>query len=141
MGFANRDSRGRPLVVVTGTGVLTSLGAGKVYNWRELTAGHSGIRRISRFPIGGLRTNIAGTVDFLPVDEPSAPALSERIAELVIDEAITEAAIGKPGDFHGPMFLALPPVEMEWPQRIALATASGANETVTYDDLLRAASS
>src|SRR5262252_8476228 len=140
MGAAH-DNRGRPAVVVTGTGVLTSLGAGKQDNWRELTAGHSGIHRISRFPIGGLRTNIAGTVDFVPMDEPSAPDLSERLAELVIDEAITEAAIGRPGDFPGPMFLALPPVEMEWPQRMALAAASGANEAVTYDDLLHAAGS
>jgi 3-oxoacyl-[acyl-carrier-protein] synthase II len=75
------------------------------------------------------------------MDEPSAPDLSERLAELVIDEAITEAAIGRPGDFPGPMFLALPPVEMEWPQRMALAAASGANEAVTYDDLLHAAGS
>ena len=139
MGNADLDNRGRPVVVVTGAGVLTSLGAGKQDNWRELTAGHSGIRRISRFPIGGLRTNIAGTVDFVPVEEPSAPALSERIAGAVIDEALAEAGIGTPGDFPGSMFLALPPVEMEWPQRLALAAASGANETVTYDDLLRAA--
>jgi 3-oxoacyl-[acyl-carrier-protein] synthase II len=121
--------------------VLTSLGNGKQDNWRELTAGHSGIRRISRFPITGLRTTIAGTVDFVPVDELSAPALSQRLAEFVIDEAVGEAGIGRAGDFPGPMFLALPPVEMEWPQRIALAAASGANETVTYDDLLRAAGS
>ena len=140
MGAAH-DNRGRPVVVVTGTGVLTSLGAGKQDNWRELTAGHSGIRRISRFPIGGLRTNIAGTVDFVSVDELSAPGLSERLAELVIDEAVTEAAIGRPGDFPGPMFLALPPVELEWPQRLAVATASEGNEAVTYHDLLRAASS
>src|SRR5689334_22267048 len=138
---AGHDKRGRPTVVVTGTGVLTSLGAGKQENWRELTAGHSGIRRISRFPIGGLRTNIAGTVDFVAVDETSAPELSERLAEMVIDEAITEAAIGHPGDFPGPMFLALPPVEMEWSQRQAFAAASGASEAVTYDDLLRAAGS
>ena len=92
-------------------------------------------------PIGGLRTTIAGTVDFVPVDELSAPALSERLAEMVIDEAIAEAGIGTPGDFPGPMFLALPPVEMEWPQRLALAAASGANATVGYDDLLRAAAS
>jgi 3-oxoacyl-[acyl-carrier-protein] synthase II len=136
-----RDVHGRPVVVVTGIGVLTSLGAGIQDNWRELTAGRSGIRRISRFPVGGLRTNIAGTVDFVPVGESSAPALSERIAEMVVDEALTEAAIGTPGDFPGPMFLALPPVEMEWPQRLALAAASGANEAVTYDDLLRAAGS
>ena len=141
MGRADLDSHGRPIVVVTGTGVLTSLGTGKQDNWRELTAGHSGIHRITRFPIDGLRTNIAGTVDFIPVDEMSAPALSERLAEFVIDEAIAEAGIGTPGDFPGPMLLALPPVEMEWPQRLALAAASGANETVTYDDMLRAAGS
>jgi 3-oxoacyl-[acyl-carrier-protein] synthase II len=133
------DRHGRPVVVVTGTGVLTSLGNGKQDNWRELTAGHSGIRRISRFPVQGLRTTIAGTVDFVPVDEISAPALSERMAEFVIEEAVSEAGIGKPGDFPGPMFLALPPVELEWPQRIALANASSANDRVTYDDLLRAA--
>src|SRR3954452_9631123 len=115
MGAAH-DNRGRPAVVVTGTGVLTSLGAGKQDNWRQLTAGHSGIRRISRFPIGGLRTNIAGTIDFVPVDELSAPALSERLAEMAIAEAVAEAAIGVPGDFPGPMFLALQPVELEWTQ-------------------------
>lgn len=139
MARSDLDARGRPVVVVTGTGVVTSLGVGKAENWRALTAGQSGIHRISRFPIGGLRTNIAGTIDFVPVDEVSAPALSEQLAELVIDEAITEARIGAPGDFPGPMFLALPPVELEWPQRLALAAASGANETVSYDDLLRAA--
>jgi len=133
------DSHGRPTVVVTGMGVLTSLGQGQVDNWRALTLGVSGIRRISRFPIGGLKTTVAGTVDFVPVDEMSAPALSERIAELVIDEALAEAAIGTPGDFPGPLFLAFPPVEMEWAQRAQLAAAGGANEAVTYDDLLRAA--
>ena len=133
------DSHGRPTVVVTGMGVLTSLGQGQVDNWRALTLGVSGIRRISRFPIGGLKTTVAGTVDFVPVDEMSAPALSERIAELVIEEALAEAAIGTPGDFPGPLFLAFPPVEMEWAQRAQLAAAGGANEAVTYDDLLRAA--
>jgi 3-oxoacyl-[acyl-carrier-protein] synthase II len=139
MAGSDIDSHGRPIVVVTGAGVLTSLGNGKQDNWRELTAGHSGIRRISRFPVGGLRTTIAGTVDFVPVDEVSAPALSERLAEFAIEEAIAEAAIGRPGDFPGPIFLALPPVELEWSQRIAIAAASGANATVTYDDLLRGA--
>lgn len=133
------DHLGRPIVVVTGIGVLTSLGQGKDANWAALTSGTSGIRRITRFPTTGMRTTIAATVDFVSVPDMSAPALSERLAELVIEEAVTEAAIGTPGDFPGPLFLALPPVEMEWPQRLALATASGANETVTYDDLLRAA--
>lgn len=135
------DHLGRPIVVVTGIGVLTSLGQGKEANWTALTSGVSGIRRITRFATTGMRTTIAATVDFVPVPEMSAPALSERLAELVIEEAIDESAIGSAGDFPGPLFLALPPVEMEWPQRRALATESGANETVTYDDLLRAAGS
>ncbi len=78
-------------------------------------------------------------MDYLDVPEPSAPAMSQRAAELVIEEAITEARIGSKGNFPGPLFLALPPVEMEWPQRIALAAASGKNQDITYDDLLRAA--
>nr|WP_294524923.1 beta-ketoacyl-ACP synthase [uncultured Rhodopila sp.] len=133
------DHLGRPIVVVTGMGVLTSLGQGQADNWKALTGGVSGIRRITRFPIDGLRTTIAGTVDFVPVQEMSAPALSQRLAELVIDEALTESGIGRPGDFPGTLFLALPPVEMEWAQRFALAAASGADETVDYTDLLRAA--
>jgi len=139
MANSDLDTRGRPIVAVTGTGVLTSLGQGKQDNWRELTAGTSGIRRISRFPVGGLKTTVAGTVDFIPVDELSAPALSEKLAHLVIAEAIAEAAIGSQGDFPGPLFLALPPVELEWNQRRAIAAASGQNEAISYDDLLRAA--
>jgi len=133
------DHLGRPIVVVTGMGVLTSLGQGQADNWTALTNGVSGIRRITRFPIEGLRTTIAGTVDFVSVAEPSAPAQSQRLAELVIEEALAESGIGRVGDFPGPLFLALPPVEMEWTQRFALAAASGANENVTYSDLIRAA--
>ena len=138
------DHLDRPVVVVTGVGVITSLGQGKDANWRALTAGVSGIHRITRFPTDGMKTTMAGTVDFLDMTEPSAPAMSERLAALVINEAIQEAGIGQPGDFPGPLFLALPPVEMEWPLRIELAnearaTGSRANETVTYEDLLRAA--
>jgi 3-oxoacyl-[acyl-carrier-protein] synthase II len=133
------DSRGRPVVVVTGMGILTSLGGGKAENWRKLTAGASGIHRISRFPITGLRTTIAGTIDFVPVAELSAPELTNAVAERVVDEALAEAGILD--DFPGPLFLAMPPVELEWPQRLALAGASDADETVTYSDLLRAAGS
>jgi 3-oxoacyl-[acyl-carrier-protein] synthase II len=133
------DHLGRPTVVVTGMGVLTPLGQGQADNWNALVNGVSGVRRITRFPIDGLRTTIAGTVDFVAVPEPSGPALSQRLAELVTEEAVAEAAIGSAGDFPGPLFLALPPVEIEWTQRLALAMASGANEHVTYDDLIRAA--
>src|ERR1700681_4192786 len=104
-----RDQAGRPIVVVTGMGVVTSLGIGKADNWRKLTAGESGIHAITRFATAGLKTRIAGTIDFVPLDELSSPALSERLAEMVAEEAIAEAAIGARGDFPGPLFLAVPP--------------------------------
>jgi 3-oxoacyl-[acyl-carrier-protein] synthase II len=128
---------GRPVVVVTGLGVVTSLGAGKTDNWARLTAGESGIRAITRFPTDGLRTRIAGTIDFLG-SQPSSAALSERFADLAAEEAITESGIGAKGDFPGPLFLAVPPIEIEWPQRLEIAAKSGANDAVTYNDILRA---
>jgi 3-oxoacyl-[acyl-carrier-protein] synthase II len=133
------DHLGRPIVVITGMGAVTSLGQGQLDNWKNLTGGVSGLRRISRFPIDGLRTTVAGTIDFVPVDAMSAPSLSERLAELVIEEAVTEAAIGGRGDFPGPLFLALPPVELEWPQRVAVAAACGNQPAIGYGDLLRVA--
>jgi 3-oxoacyl-[acyl-carrier-protein] synthase II len=129
----------KPTVVVTGIGVVTSLGVGKQDNWDRLTHGQSGIRPITRFATDGLRTRIAGTIDFVPVEPFNAPALSERLALMAAEEAVSEAKIGARGDFPGPLFVAVAPVELEWPQREEIAEASGANGAVTYDDLLRAA--
>ncbi|MEJ2623787.1 MAG: beta-ketoacyl-ACP synthase [Pseudolabrys sp.] len=131
-----KDSKGRPVVVVTGMGLVTSLGAGKTDNWGRLTAGQSGIHAITRFPTEGLRTKIAGTINYLPA-QPSAADLSESFATLAAEEAIAESGIGSRGDFPGPLFLAVPPIEMDWTQRIEVGARSGANDTVTYDDLLR----
>jgi 3-oxoacyl-[acyl-carrier-protein] synthase II len=133
-----RDQAGRPIVVVTGMGVVTSLGIGKADNWRKLTAGESGIHAITRFATEGLKTRIAGTIDFVALDERSSPELSERLAEVAAEEAIAEAAIGARGDFPGPLFLAVPPIELEWPQRRVIAEACGANDTITNRDLVRA---
>jgi 3-oxoacyl-[acyl-carrier-protein] synthase II len=127
---------GRPIVVVTGLGVITSLGAGKTENWAKLTAGESGIRAITRFPTDGLKTRIAGTIDYLP-PQPSSAALSETFADMAAEEAIAESGIGARGAFPGPLFLAVPPIEMEWPQRLEIGAVAGANDKVTYADLLR----
>lgn len=133
---APRDKLGRPVVVVTGMGIMTSLGAGKADNWAKLVAGESGIRTITRFPVDGLKTTMAGTVDFVSVDPFSSTGLSERMAELVTLEALEQAGIGAKADFPGPLFLAVAPVEVEWPQRRELGRAVGSQD-FTYDDLLR----
>ncbi len=56
-------------VVVTGVGVVSPLGTGNAKNWDALTAGKSGIARITRFDPTGLPVSIAGEVkDFNPED-------------------------------------------------------------------------
>src|SRR6202045_1669883 len=132
---APRDKFGRPIVVVTGMGIVTSLGAGKTDNWAKLSAGESGIRTVTRFPIDGLKTTMAGTVDFLTVEPFSSTGLTERLAELATEEAIEQSGIGSKGNFPGPLFLAVAPVEIEWPQRLELGRAIG--DTVDYDGMLR----
>ena len=133
---APRDKFGRPIVVVTGMGVVTSLGAGKTDNWAKLTAGVSGIRTVTRFPIGGLRSTMAGTVDFVTVEPSSSTGLTERLADIAAEEAIEQSAIGRKGDFPGPLFLAVAPVEVEWPQRIEVSRAVGKPD-FDYNDILR----
>jgi 3-oxoacyl-[acyl-carrier-protein] synthase II len=140
MAHAMRDRAGRPFVAVTGMGVITSLGQGQPDNWAALTSGRSGIHTIERFPTEALRTKIAGTVDYIQAEPLCAPALSERFAMLAAGEAVGQSRIGATGDFPGGLFIAVPPVEMEWPQRQALAEASGQKDGVTYGDLLKAAS-
>jgi 3-oxoacyl-[acyl-carrier-protein] synthase II len=136
---ATRDKFGRPVVVVTGMGVVTSLGSGKTDNWTKLTAGESGIRTITRFPTDGLKTTMAGTIDFVPVEPFSSTDLSERLADIATEEAIAQSAIGSKGDFPGPLFLAVAPVEVEWPQRQELGRAIGQTmqTDVNYDAILR----
>ena len=141
LGTRFRDRLGRPLVAVTGIGLVTSLGQGQAENWAALTAGRSGIHAIARFPTENLRTRIAGTVDFLDTDPLVAPLLSERFAQVAAGEAVAQAGIGAAGDFPGALFIAVPPVEMEWPQRRALAEACAGDAAVTYAGLQRAAAS
>jgi 3-oxoacyl-[acyl-carrier-protein] synthase II len=138
---AAQTENGRATVVVTGMGIITSLGIGKQENWTKLERGESGIHSIGRFPHNGLKTTIAGTVDFIEVEPFCSTELGARMAERVIEEALTESGIGRKADFPGPLFLAVAPVEIEWPHREAFAVAAGSNAPLVYDDLLRATAS
>ncbi len=116
---AYRDHLGRPIVAITGMGVITSLGQGLKDNWAALTGGVSGIHGITRFPVEGLNTRISGTVDFidLPVENPVERSFA--YARETTDEALAQAGLS--GDFGGPLFLAAPPIEPDWSDRFSLA--------------------
>ncbi len=132
-----RDHLNRPIIAVTGMGIVTSLGRGKKDNWKALTDGVSGIHEITRFPTEGLSTRISGTVDFM--DTPNyASEISFAMADAATREALDEAGIA--GEFGGPLFLAAPPVEYEWDHRFRLADEYGfADETDNaYDIFLKA---
>lgn len=115
---AYKDHLGRPLVAVTGMGVVSSLGQGVDDNWAALTSGQSGIHPITRFPSEGLSTRICGTVDFIDIPAPNAVERSFAFARETTIEALAQAGIS--GDFGGPLFLAAPPIEPEWNDRFSL---------------------
>lgn len=124
------DHLGRNLVAVTGIGVITSLGVGKQDNWDALTSGRSGIHRITRFPVDQLKTQISGTVDFLASSSQGASPLTYELAETTAIEAIAESGLSM-DDFGGPLFLASPPIELDWRDRFQLY-AEGKGDTAAH---------
>lgn len=132
------DAKGRPVAAVTGLGLVTPLGQGVADNWAALIAGRSAIRPITRFPADGLRTTIAGTIDFMGVEPYNSVALSEAIAIAAAEEAIAQADIGARARFPGPLFIATPPSEFEWPHLRRLYAAGDATAP-GYGPLLAAA--
>jgi 3-oxoacyl-[acyl-carrier-protein] synthase II len=122
-------------IAVTGIGMVTSLGQGKAENWRRLSAGQSGIHRLTRFPVEGLRTTIGGSVDFLALESSDTATVSFAMAREAAREAIAQSGIGQPGKFPGEMFLAAPPMDLDWAHRFELADRDGA---VQYKAIIEA---
>lgn len=134
MALSYSDHLGRPIVAVTGMGLVTSLGKGVDENWLALTAGKSGIHTINRFPTDHFGTVIAGTVDFLSQSGKGASALSYELAETAAAEAVAQAGVSE--NLNGPLFLAAPPMELEWQHRFAIDRESGGDAEPGYDTLL-----
>lgn len=134
-----KDSRGRPVVVVTGMGVVTSLGQGCKDNWAGIVEGRSGLRRINRFPTDGLKTTVSGAIDFMGLDALGSVPRSEAIAVAAADEAIARSGVGSKGNFPGALVIATPPSEFEWPDLRRLYDAATDRAGDTYKPLLAAA--
>jgi len=137
MSQSTRDHLGRPIVVVTGIGIVTSLGEGKQDNWRNLVAGVSGVRRIDRFPTEGLRTQIAGLIDWEGEGPYCSPVHSLTLARKSVSEAVEQSNIGSRGSFPGPLFLAISPAETKWDQRMEIYRSDDSGAASGYERLIR----
>jgi 3-oxoacyl-[acyl-carrier-protein] synthase II len=137
MGQSSIDHMGRPIVVVTGIGIVTSLGEGKEDNWRKLTSGVSGVRKITRFPTDQLRTQIAGTIPWEGEGRYCAPVHSLTLARKSATEAIVQSNIGSSGSFPGPLFVAVSPAETNWDQRMEIYAGVAGGNATGYDRLMK----
>jgi 3-oxoacyl-[acyl-carrier-protein] synthase II len=78
-------------VVITGLGLVTPLGCGVDVNWRRLSAGESGARRIERFEVSDLPCKIAcevqrdnGAEGAFRVDDWMEPKEARRVDDFII---------------------------------------------------------
>ncbi len=132
-------SRQHSAVCATGMGVVTSLGLGKEDNWAALTQGRSGVTKIRRFTTEHLGTTIGATIDFDDLGTLPFPVRTERLARLALDEALAEAQFS-PKCARAPLFVGVPPAEMSWKPRLALALEIGDGNKVAYKDIISATS-
>lgn len=66
-------------VVITGLGVVSSVGTGVDKFWKSLTSGTSGISRITQFPADDLRCKIAGQIDDFDISNFITPKEARRL--------------------------------------------------------------
>ena len=81
-------------VVITGMGAVTPIGIGKDEFWKNLIAGKSGIRKITRFDASEYNSQIAGEVDgFDPADYMDAKESKrmDRYSQFAVAAARTTA--------------------------------------------------
>jgi 3-oxoacyl-[acyl-carrier-protein] synthase II len=91
---------GRARVVVTGMGLVTSLGVGVERNWEALCKGRSGIRKIDRFDVSDLACQIAGLVrDFDPEQFMDRKEVRRNDPFVHFGMAASEMAVAEAGPF------------------------------------------
>lgn len=114
-----KDKYQRPIVAITGMGLVTSLGVGLEENWHKLALGCSAIKPITRFNTAECSTKIAGCIDFLPQSTMGAQALTQELSFLAAIEAVSQTGI-ETSEFGGSLFFAAPPLELSWESRFLL---------------------
>jgi 3-oxoacyl-[acyl-carrier-protein] synthase II len=94
-------------VVVTGLGIVSAIGIGKDLFWDSLSAGRSGIRRITSFDVSSYECQIAGEInDFDPCDfmQTQTARRIDRFAQLGLSAsrlAVTDSGLNIGGEEPG----------------------------------------
>lgn len=63
-------------VVITGMGIVSPLGMGLEHNWKSITAGKSGIKKIESFDVSDIPSKIAGIVPRTDSENPTDGAFN-----------------------------------------------------------------
>ena len=108
-------------VAVTGIGLVSALGRNATENWAALSAGQSGASLIQRFPVDGLRTQFAACVDRFCDVTRRPTEITHDLAQMAMQEALAQSGHADLPQFPGKLVVAVPPVQMEWPDRLDLA--------------------
>ncbi len=84
-------------IVVTGIGVITSLGQTVEEYWKNLLAGKSGIRKVTRFDATDYPSKVAAEVDFDPTQymDPKEAKRNDRFTQFAL--AATQVAVKDAG--------------------------------------------
>lgn len=69
-------------IVITGIGVVSSLGVGKEAFWESCGKARSGIKKITSFDTSSLRTNIAGHIDNFEPSRFMPPGVYRRMSRI-----------------------------------------------------------
>jgi 3-oxoacyl-[acyl-carrier-protein] synthase II len=89
-------------VAITGLGVITALGSSVPEFWDHLLAGHSGVRRITRFDATGLPCQIAGEIpefdpiEFISAKEARRMSRASQVALAAAHRALADSALPLP---------------------------------------------
>lgn len=66
-------------VVITGMGMVSPLGVGVDHNWKSITAGKSGIRKIEHFDVSDISSQIAGIIPRTDSETPQNGAFNPNL--------------------------------------------------------------
>lgn len=127
---------GHEAIAVTGIGIVTSLGQGAATNWTAMRDGRTGAAPVTRFPTEGLATRFAATVDAICDPTLRPTERTADLARLATDEALAQAGHEPGAPFPGKLIVGIPPIQMEWSDRIALDHRTG-RRAADYADLIR----